>query len=66
MTVTPAQTAAAKLLMANGSSMQDAAVYLGVRSSDLDYALWAHIGTPIHELLAMRQEKKRHPRPDFD
>lgn len=56
--------AAARIVMAHGASMQEAAVQLGVRSSELDLSLWRHIGTPTGELLA--EKRKRRWRADFD
>lgn len=59
--------AAARIIMGAGSSMKETAVQLGVRSADLDLALWRNIGTPIHELLPSRERVivKRYA-PDFE
>lgn len=63
MKITGPHVAAARLLMSAGGSMQASAIALGIRSVDLDQALWAHLSTPTQELLAPKR-KRRH-RPDF-
>ena len=61
--VTPACCAVARLMMATGVSLQDTAITLKVRSQALDRALWAHLGTPLTELLV--EPRKRRYRADF-
>lgn len=66
MTLSPVQIGMARILMENGSSLVDAAVSIGVRSSDLDLALWRNLGVPLDELLkAKRRVRKRKYAPDF-
>lgn len=45
------QVASARALMAARYSLVDAAVVLGVRSSDLDLALWRYVGTDVEAIL---------------
>jgi len=65
--VTAAQVAGARLLMSPPSrySMQQAAIIMGVRSSDLDQALWRHLGTPTVELCPDSARWPKPPPPMF-
>lgn len=60
--VTVGQVVVARTLMReHGYSMKDAAISLGVRSVDLDQALWACLGTDLETLLQTVQR----PEPMF-
>jgi hypothetical protein len=66
--VSPVQVGMARILMEHGSSMTEAAVHLGVRSADLDLAMWRNIGTALDELVASRPRRasRRRYAPAFD
>jgi hypothetical protein len=49
--VTVQHVVRARRLMRTGSSMKEAAIILGVRSVDLDQALWVALGTDLETLL---------------
>lgn len=61
--MTSQQVAEARRMMAGGMSMQQAAIALGVRSSDLDWMLWNLISVPTEDL---EPEGRKTYAPDFE
>lgn len=59
--MTNEQIAKAKIYLADGQSLQQAAIRLGVLSRDLDRQLWKTLGLTPAELVPVKREW----RPDF-
>lgn len=63
--MTPQQIGAARVLLQRKARLVDIAVSLGVRSGDLDQALWSHIDISTDDLFAGRGRPIKY-QPDFD